>query len=57
LQDPGLYDPIQTSSPPIAEERKEMVLGMPEKEVHSRGKQHETEEAHGAAEVLPISFY
>lgn len=52
-----MYDPIQTSSPPIAEERKEMVLGMSEKEVHSRGKQHETEEAHGAAEVLPISFY
>ena len=57
LQDPSLYDPIQTSSPPIAAERQGMVLGSPEKEVHRRDQKDETEKANVPAEVSAISFY
>ena len=57
LQDPGLHDPIQTSSPPIAAERQGMVMGITEKEIHSREQKDETEKANVPAEVSPINFY
>ena len=57
LQDPSLYDPIQTSFPPIAAEGQGKVLGITDEEANGRKQNDETKKVNVPSEVSPISLY